>query len=105
MDEALLSITPAGCGQLVNLIITLEQNGIFGSNFSYLFPSAFFISFTKGKIGSTGVSASVTQFSRPIFNLFFINYVLRKKEETMTCFISKLANFSTIRLQYFAKAY
>ena len=39
MDEALLSISPAGRGrdQLVKMLITLEPNGtyIFGSNFAY----------------------------------------------------------------------
>ena len=32
MDEALLSSSPAGHGQLVKILITLEPNGIFGSN-------------------------------------------------------------------------
>ena len=36
MDEALLCISQAGRGQLVNVLITLEQNGIFGSNFANL---------------------------------------------------------------------
>ena len=35
MDEALLCIT--GRGQLVKMLITLEPNGILGSNFAYLF--------------------------------------------------------------------
>ena len=30
MDEALLSISPAGLGQLVNIPLTLEAHGIFG---------------------------------------------------------------------------
>ena len=37
MDEALLSISPAGSGQLVKILITLESHGIFRSNFAYLF--------------------------------------------------------------------
>ena len=36
MDEGLLSIIPAGCGQLVKMLITLEPHGIFRSNFTYL---------------------------------------------------------------------
>ena len=39
MDEGLLSIIPAGCGQLEKMLITLEHvelHGIFGSTFSYL---------------------------------------------------------------------
>ena len=36
MDEGLLSIRSAGCGQLVKLLMTLEPHGIFGSNFAYL---------------------------------------------------------------------
>ena len=39
MDEALLSISPAGRGQIVKILITLEPHGIFGSNFSYLFST------------------------------------------------------------------
>ena len=31
MDEGLLSISPACCGQLVEILITLESYGIFGS--------------------------------------------------------------------------
>ena len=34
MDDTLLSISPAGCGQLVKMLITLEPRGIFGSNFA-----------------------------------------------------------------------
>ena len=30
MDEALLSISPAGRGELVKMLITLEPHGIFG---------------------------------------------------------------------------
>ena len=37
MDEALLSISPTGRGQLVEMFITLESNGIFESNFAYVF--------------------------------------------------------------------
>ena len=37
MDEGLLSIILAGCGQLVKMRITLEPLGIFGLNFAYLF--------------------------------------------------------------------
>ena len=35
MDKALLSISPAGCGQLVKMLITLDPHaiGIFGSGF------------------------------------------------------------------------
>ena len=36
MDEGLLSIISAGCGQLVKMLITIELHGIFGSNFAYL---------------------------------------------------------------------
>ena len=36
MDESLLSMISAGCGQLVKMLITLEPHGIFGSNFAYL---------------------------------------------------------------------
>ena len=32
MDEGLLSISLVGCGQLVEMVITLEPRGIFGSN-------------------------------------------------------------------------
>ena len=35
MDKALLSISPAGRGELVKIPITLEPQGIFGSNFAY----------------------------------------------------------------------
>ena len=34
MNEALLSISLAGCGQLVKMLITLEPHGIFGSIFA-----------------------------------------------------------------------
>ena len=34
---SLLSISPAGRGQLVKMLITLEPHGIFGSIFAYLF--------------------------------------------------------------------
>ena len=37
MDEGLLCIISTGCGQLVKLLRTLGQHGIFGSNFAYLF--------------------------------------------------------------------
>ena len=37
MEKGLLSISPACCGQLVKMLITLEPHGIFGSNFAYLF--------------------------------------------------------------------
>ena len=37
MDEGLLSIISAGCGQLVKMLTTLEWHGIFGPNFAYLF--------------------------------------------------------------------
>ena len=38
MDKALLSISPACCGQLVEMLITLEPRGIFESNLhTYLF--------------------------------------------------------------------
>ena len=37
IDEGLLSTIPAGCGQLVKMLITLEPNCIFGSNYAYLF--------------------------------------------------------------------
>ena len=37
MNEALLSINPAGRGHLVKMLITLEPRDIFGSNFAYLF--------------------------------------------------------------------
>ena len=37
MDEALLSIRLSIRGQLVKSLITLEQPGIFGSNFAYLY--------------------------------------------------------------------
>ena len=33
MDEALLSISLANCGQLMKMLITLEPHGIFGSNY------------------------------------------------------------------------
>ena len=36
MDDALLSMSPVGRGQLVKMLITLEPHGIFGSNFAYL---------------------------------------------------------------------
>ena len=36
MDEGLLSIFSAGFGQLVKMLITLEQHGIIGSNFNGL---------------------------------------------------------------------
>ena len=36
MDEGLLSIISAGCGQLVKRCITIEPHGIFGTNFAYL---------------------------------------------------------------------
>ena len=36
LDEALLSISPVGCGQLVKMLITLEPHGIFAS-FAFLF--------------------------------------------------------------------
>ena len=35
MNEALLSISPAGRGELVKMPITLEPQGIFGPNFAY----------------------------------------------------------------------
>ena len=37
MEEALLSISPAGRGQLVKMLISLEPHSIFGSNFAYAF--------------------------------------------------------------------
>ena len=37
MDEALLSISPAGRGQLVRMIITLEPHCIFETNFACLY--------------------------------------------------------------------
>ena len=37
IDMGLLSNCPAYCGQLVNILTTLEPYGIFGSNFAYLF--------------------------------------------------------------------
>ena len=41
IDEGLLSIISAGCGQLVKMLITLGSRGIFGSNFPYLFIRGF----------------------------------------------------------------
>ena len=37
MDEGLLSISPACCGQLVKILISLEPYGVFGSYFAYSF--------------------------------------------------------------------
>ena len=37
MDEELLSISPVGCGQLVQMLITLEPHGILGSKCACLF--------------------------------------------------------------------
>ena len=37
MDEALLGISPARCGQSVKILITRDPHGIIGSNFAYLF--------------------------------------------------------------------
>ena len=37
MDKALLSISQAGYGHLMKLLITLESDDIFRSNFAYLF--------------------------------------------------------------------
>ena len=37
MDNALQSISQAGRGQLVKMLITFEPHGIFESNFAYLF--------------------------------------------------------------------
>ena len=36
-DEAFLSISQAGHGQLVKMLITLEPHGIFSLNFAYLY--------------------------------------------------------------------
>ena len=36
-DVALMSISPAGRGQLVKILKTLEPHGIFGSNLAYLY--------------------------------------------------------------------
>ena len=36
-DEASPSISPAGRGQLVKMLITLESHDIFCSNFAYLY--------------------------------------------------------------------
>ena len=36
MDEALLSISPIGRGQLVKMLITFELHGIFSSNYAYV---------------------------------------------------------------------
>ena len=41
MDKGLLRIISTGCGQLVKMLITLEPDGIFGSNFAYLFILTF----------------------------------------------------------------
>ena len=37
MDEGLLSISPVCCGQLLNILITLESYGIFRSNLACVF--------------------------------------------------------------------
>ena len=37
MDEGLLSIISAGCGQLVKMLIPLEPHNIFRSNYAGLF--------------------------------------------------------------------
>ena len=37
VDEAMLSISPVSCGQLVKMIISFEPHGIFGSNFADFF--------------------------------------------------------------------
>ena len=37
MDKALLSISPAGRCQLLEMLITLEQHGTFGSHFIIYF--------------------------------------------------------------------
>ena len=47
MDEVLLRIGPAGCGQLVKMIITLEPHGIFGSTFTYLFFYKFILTLSS----------------------------------------------------------
>ena len=39
MDEALLSISPAGCGQFMKMLLTFESCVIFGTNFTYLYMS------------------------------------------------------------------
>ena len=36
MDEAWMSISPFGSGQLVKMLIIIEPHGTFGSNFAYL---------------------------------------------------------------------
>ena len=43
IDIYLLSNCPAGCGQLVKILITLEPYRIFGSNSAYLFILILFI--------------------------------------------------------------
>ena len=40
MDEALVSISPAGRCQLVKMLTTLELQSIFGSNFANAFNSS-----------------------------------------------------------------
>ena len=37
MDEGLLSISPACCGQFVKMLITLEPHGIFRFNFAFIY--------------------------------------------------------------------
>ena len=61
MDEGLQSIISLGSGQLVNMLITLEPHGIFGSNFAnnlffsffiavFFFFEHYFLYYTTGKL-------------------------------------------------------
>ena len=58
IGEGLLSIVPAGCGQLVKMLITLKSNGIFGSNLHVYLRGSFFMFVESGCI-STNVKVTV----------------------------------------------
>ena len=75
MDEGLLSISPASCGHLVHMLITLEPRGIFGSNFANLYIIRLYL---------------VYQISNIIINnkknvtLNNLNYFIHKSQETIS---------------------
>ena len=74
MDKALSCISQAGYGQLVKMLLILEPNGIFRSNFAYLFIIALLRK--RGAILDLGCPSFHTSFFHSIHhNLVSTQYL------------------------------
>ena len=76
MDEGLLSISPASCGHLVNMLITLEPRGIFGSNIANLYIIRLYLVYQ--------ISNIIIINNKKYVTLNNFNYLIHKSQETIS---------------------